>query len=368
MNRRDFASPGSGREFPIFTALIVASVACLSNSASAQGTITGLNNTGLPSASTLDANYHITTSPDLRFVTGVAATVVENPPGGWAANNSTTTLSPPYGLSEWIAPYSNESELMIGSFPGPGYNGPGIYQYQTTFTVTDTAIASISGQWFTDNVGVSILLNGEAIVGASCAPAFSAGTDFSAGTSFNIYSVTSSGTASSVAAGTVTGPATFVPGSFMGTTTLGLNTLTFTVNNIGSSPTGLQVVINSTTGITGLYGTGNNTTGTGLQSLGTTDPNYKITWSSDPSVPVSNSAYIVHSSGTNAAWLSTSSSSSSWIAPQADQLDAEDSSGSGASLWGFYQYQTTFNNSASGTALIILAVNGSPTTTGSALQ
>jgi hypothetical protein len=118
----------------------------------------------------------------------------------WFATESTS-----YGLSSWI---------------GSDSVAPGDYTYSTTFDLAglNAGTASIFGDWAGDNTGVSILLNGSAT--GIVANAGSVG--FSGFTAFNIDST-----------------ANFVAG---------INTLSFTINNGGSSdnPAGLRVAMTGT--------------------------------------------------------------------------------------------------------------------------
>jgi hypothetical protein len=93
------------------------------------------------------------TNPDPHYVltppSGTSDTVVHTLGYGFPVTVYTAQLD--NSLSRWIGP--NTDQLN-----GPG----GIYDYQTTFSLTglNPLTAVISGQWSSDNAGVEIWLNG----------------------------------------------------------------------------------------------------------------------------------------------------------------------------------------------------------------
>ena len=119
---------------------------------------------------------------------------------------------------------------------------PGNYFYLTTFDLTgrDLATASLTGNWATDDTGADILLNG-------ASTGMSSTSGFSSWASFQITS------------------------GFIS----GLNTLTFKVNNGGTSPNpgGLRVEV-----------TGIATAGLQMHDIHIASGNVTLTWISQPGV------------------------------------------------------------------------------------
>jgi MYXO-CTERM domain-containing protein len=167
-------------------------------------TITGLFNTGVDGGGVvlangaIDTHYVLTAVPAMSGLGPNAFVVIDGqfpfPP--WLANSST---------SKWIGPVANQS---TGNVP------PGNYTYELTSTCANTApncaMASLSGNWTSDNIG-TILHNGSSTgVGGSPDMVFSQFTAFS------------------------------IAGLSVGT-----NTLDFVVNNAGSVNTasGLRVEV-----------------------------------------------------------------------------------------------------------------------------
>lgn len=97
----------------------------------------------LPDGTIGDPHYSLVSVPG-----GTSTTLIRTSAGGYPI--------PPYladdTLSAWIGP-DNSPQVL-----GPAGN----YDYQTSFTLTgfQSASASITGQWATDNGGVDILING----------------------------------------------------------------------------------------------------------------------------------------------------------------------------------------------------------------
>jgi hypothetical protein len=148
---------------------------------------TGSTGSGIIADGTTDTNYKVTNP--LGATT--QATATRN--GGWAPNTTT---------SAWIGPVGGAGDVAFGD-----------YVYTTTFNLTgfDASSAVINGKWWTDNSGTKIRLNT---------------TDFA---------FTNSGFAAA-------NESTFnITSGF----TTGVNTLSFYVNNAGSTsnPTGLQVLL-----------------------------------------------------------------------------------------------------------------------------
>jgi hypothetical protein len=116
-----------------------------------------------------------------------------------------------YANPNWLANDATSAWIGADSI------APGDYTYSTTFDLAglNAATASILGNWAGDNSGVSILLNGS----ATGITANAGSVNFAGFTAFNIDSTA----------------------NFNG----GLNTLSFTINNAGSTdnPAGLRVAM-----------------------------------------------------------------------------------------------------------------------------
>ncbi len=110
------------------------------------GTGVDASGTPLPSGTPGDPHYMLTTNPEgtssqIQVLTSAYGfPIVQN---AWIGDSAT---------SAWIAP---TNDPFVGLKPG------GLYDYQTTFDLTnfDPATASLSGSWAMDNYG-TILLNG----------------------------------------------------------------------------------------------------------------------------------------------------------------------------------------------------------------
>ncbi len=137
----------------LFSLLVVCAVAAFTAPSSQAAFV--LYNTGANVSAGKDLSYKVSGPSTLLQ----QATVRTSNPG-WG-------ITP---LSSWISPVAS------GSSPG------GLYTYTTTFDLTGYfAPATLSGTWATDNIGVSILLNGNNL-GSSIpygTAAFNAPTNFS---------------------------------------------------------------------------------------------------------------------------------------------------------------------------------------------
>lgn len=160
-----------------------------------------------PAANNLlaDGNWYTSNSSgsfqSQSFVTVNNAYPLQNG-GPWPANGA---------ASAWIVPGSDQSTVY----------GSQAFYYSTSFTLdgtVDLAALSIAGFWITDDSGAGIFLNGVAVGQAMLPPANSVGGPM---TPFLITQ-----------GDPMLGQAAFVVGS---------NVITFGVNNIGSSVTGVRV-------------------------------------------------------------------------------------------------------------------------------
>jgi len=154
---------------------------------------TGVNNSNVVLATgTIDPHYLLTTSAD---PTGPG-------PNAYVDNTTAFPIPPWIGTSStsaWITPTTNAAANL----------NAGNYVFTTTFMLpVGFTSASLSGQWATDNSG-TMQLNGNSV-----------GTPSASFSSFTAFSITTS----------------FLAGT---------NTLSFTVNNAGTSPSpiGLRVEI-----------------------------------------------------------------------------------------------------------------------------
>ncbi len=172
--------------------------------AQAQATsITSIYNTGVDASHTVlsdgtnpDPHYTLTSVP-----TGSSTvTLIRTSAGGFPVNHYLGDNA----SSTWIGP--NNAHNLVSPV--------GNYSYQTTFNLTgfNPSTAVVTGNWATDNVGVNMFLNGN--------PLFLTSGSFTAFTPFTINS------------------------GFNG----GVNTLTFLVNNSGTSAnaTALRVEMSGT--------------------------------------------------------------------------------------------------------------------------
>jgi hypothetical protein len=181
--------------------LLAAAAPVWADSIRIYGTGLAANGALLP-AGTVDPHYTLTLSADPNY-TGPAAMVTDSngfPFPIWMVNGPN---------SQWIAPRTDV---------GNG-NAPGNYVYTTTFDLTgfDLSTVVLTGQWSTDNSGLTIVLNGVALPYTTPEQAF-----------FGWYAFT-------------------ISGGFLS----GINTLQFVLNNAGcpgcsSNPTGLRVEISGT--------------------------------------------------------------------------------------------------------------------------
>jgi hypothetical protein len=185
----------------IMLCVLGATVPALADTVQIYGTGVGANGALLPAGS-VDPHYTITSSADPSFP-GPAAMVTDSngfPFPIWMPNGPN---------SQWIAPRPDV---------GNG-NAPGNYVYTTTFDLTgfDLSTVVLTGQWSTDNSGLSIVINGVELPFTTPEQAF-----------FGWYGFT-------ISCGFVAG----------------VNTLQFVVNNAGCpncsvNPTGLRVEISGT--------------------------------------------------------------------------------------------------------------------------
>jgi len=153
--------------------------------------------TGLAAAGSVDPHYTLTATADATNGPGPNAFVGTGIPAPWLANGPN---------SQWITPNVNGSFNL----------NPGNYTYTETFTLpVGFGTAQLSGTWATDNTGTASLN----------------GTPFSTTPALSCCQMPM--TAFSVTSGFVSGT----------------NTLTFVVNNAGTSPnpTGLRVEISGST-------------------------------------------------------------------------------------------------------------------------
>jgi hypothetical protein len=185
---------------------------------------TGVDGSGNPLASgATDLNYTVTyTGAGAPQYTGSAVAVTSAagypvvPNGPWLADD---------GFSDWISiPNGSQSAA------------PGVYDYTTTFNIAnnlDPNTFALEGQLATDNNLVDVIVNGKTVTGISS-------SGFTGWTPFGLDQ-------------------TDATGDFQA----GLNTVTFEVNNAGSSnnPTGLRVEATATAstpepGTLGMFGIG----------------------------------------------------------------------------------------------------------------
>lgn len=156
---------------------------------------TAASGSGLAPAGGTDPHWLITSTPTSSA--SVAAYYVSKKPAAWTATNP---------ASQWISVAAN----------GNTKQATGNYSYQTTFDLTglDSASASLSDSFATDNCVTDILINGISTGDASSGTCGKS-AHFKAFTAFAIST------------------------GFLG----GLNTLTFIVDNTSKSRTGLNVLI-----------------------------------------------------------------------------------------------------------------------------
>ena len=123
--------------------------------------IPGLFNTGVDGsgavlpAGTTDPHYTLIASDDPAFP-GPAAKVTDPPlPASWIANSST---------SQWISP----NPVQFLDTGGPSGNTAGTFIYDLPFDLTglNPKMATISGHWAADDVGL-IFLNGVYVLGTT---------------------------------------------------------------------------------------------------------------------------------------------------------------------------------------------------------
>ena len=119
---------------------------------------TGVDNSNVDlAAGAIDPHYKLVASDDPSFP-GPNALVTKPPlPGTWIGNSST---------SQWISPNAQQAQ-PIGSEPPIG-NAQGTYIYELTFDLTglDPTLATISGNWAVDALGL-IFLNGNYVPGTT---------------------------------------------------------------------------------------------------------------------------------------------------------------------------------------------------------
>jgi PEP-CTERM motif len=117
---------------------------------------TGVDGTGtvLP-AGTIDPHYTLIHSDDPAFPSP-AATVTDQPlPGSWIADSST---------SQWISP--NPIQFLATGAPQGNAAGTFIYDMPFDLTGINSALATISGSWAVDDIGL-IYLNGVYVGGTT---------------------------------------------------------------------------------------------------------------------------------------------------------------------------------------------------------
>lgn len=159
------------RKYHIRAGMVAVALALISPVTAQAIPITDLFNTGVDASGTplaglgiADSHYQIIAQP----TSGVSAATALN--GSWIANDAN---------SSWI-----------GSSVNTGGTGPvGDYTYRTTFTLpvdVDLSSVLIEGLWATDNLGLDILINGNATgntsLGFGAMFAFSVDSGFVAGT------------------------------------------------------------------------------------------------------------------------------------------------------------------------------------------
>lgn len=140
----------------------------------------------------IDPNYTVAYSGSVASVlaalnVGVGApTYVVNQTGFPIGNG--TWFTGDTSMSQWIAPQSTYNYEPASSDPNPGY-----YGYRTTFDLGEInpALVQLAGQWSSDNNGVEIYLNGNALGFSTPVDAFTGFHDFSidAGSSFFVSGV-----------------------------------------------------------------------------------------------------------------------------------------------------------------------------------
>jgi PEP-CTERM motif len=174
-----------------------------------------LYNTGISSTGTLladgatDPHYQLIQSAEAPFSSSDPLNTYVVDQNGWPIGGGVWT--PDTTTSKWLAPKPTESMAS-------GSDGVGTYEYETTFSLTGLypSTARITGNWTSDNGGVEILLNGNAVSGA---------TQFDYHTLGNPFTITS---------GFKTG----------------LNTLVFVVRNdtggTTGNPTGVRIELSGT--------------------------------------------------------------------------------------------------------------------------
>lgn len=115
----------------------------------------GIDGSLLP-AGTVDPHFSIIVNPDNPESS--LAYVQSGQPGAWLANSST---------SQWIGPRQNT--VAAAGAPDDAGAGPGIYVYRTRVDLTgfDLSTARITGDLASDNLTVSIRVNGVEITGFS---------------------------------------------------------------------------------------------------------------------------------------------------------------------------------------------------------
>lgn len=189
----------NGRKLALLAVcLLTAAIPAAADTVQIFNTGVGANGALLP-AGAVDPHYTLTVSADPNY-SGPNAMVTDSngfPFPIWMVNGPS---------SQWIAPRTDV---------GAG-NSPGNYVYTTTFDLTgfDLSTVVLSGQWSTDNSGLTIVLNGVELPYTTPVQAF-----------FGWYPFT-------------------IAGGFVN----GTNTLQFVLNNAGCSscsvnPTGLRVEI-----------------------------------------------------------------------------------------------------------------------------
>ena len=138
---------------------------------------TGVDATGTPLPDSTVGDPHYT-------LTSVPAPTTNNPTSTTAILTRTSAGGFPIG--PWLG--DDKVSTWIGPDNAHDLNGPtGSYDYQTTFTIpagVNLSLASISGQWATDNAGSDILINGTST--GSTASGFSAYSPFTISSGFKV--------------------------------------------------------------------------------------------------------------------------------------------------------------------------------------
>lgn len=134
--------------------------------------VSGLTNTGVNVTAGVDNAWIITGGASDPAINYPGQAYVNGPHPAWIPNSAT---------SSWITPYNPFNQNT-----DPSVNG--IYEFQTTFTVTGSTLgAFFTGQFAADNVISQILLNGNVIyTGPASGSQFDGWTGFGATNFFQL--------------------------------------------------------------------------------------------------------------------------------------------------------------------------------------